>query len=103
MKKYLPYNFFDDEDSQDFFHYLNPLAEVPLRNHLKSLIENQFYEKQNVVLKILQLNASKISFTIDGWTSVTNRSYFGVTAHFVDENWVLHSLVSRFLPFTWAT
>lgn len=94
----MPFNFFDDKCAQDLFEYLNPSAILPKRNHLKSLIENQFKEKQKGIIKILQLNASKISFTIDGWTSTANRSYYGITAHFIDENWNLHSLVLDFCP-----
>lgn len=43
-------------------------------------------------------NKSKISFTIDGWTSVANKSFYGITAHFVDSNWELQSVVLDFIP-----
>ena len=96
VKKYLPYNFFDDDDSQDLFHYLNPSAILPLRSQLKALIENQFTKKHEIIMSILRSNLSKISFTLDGWTSITNRSYYGITGHFIDDNWILQSLIIDF-------
>ena len=42
---------------------------------------------------------SKISVTIDGWISITNKSFYEITAYFVDSNWELQSVVFRFYPF----
>lgn len=53
---------------------------------------------QTVVMQILQNNSSKISFTIDGWTSVANKSYYGITGHFIDNQWNIQSLVIDFVP-----
>lgn len=95
--KYLPFSFFEDQKTQELFHYLKPEVNLPLRSFLKSQCEKRFQEKQEVVLKILLENSSKISFTIDGWTSLAHRSYYGITAHFIDDDWILHSLVIDFL------
>lgn len=47
---------------------------------------------------ILQNLDSKISCTIDGWTSLSNTCFYGITAHYVDENFKLYSLVLDFIP-----
>lgn len=36
-------------------------------------------------------NASIISLTTDGWTSLTSKNYLGITAHFMDKNCSLRS------------
>lgn len=39
---------------------------------------------------------SKISFTTDLWTSPNNKAFAAVTAHFIDNDWVLHETVVDF-------
>lgn len=39
-----------------------------------------------------------MSFTIDGWTSVAGRSFYGVTVHFIDNEWNYRSTVIDFIP-----
>jgi len=38
------------------------------------------------VIVILAENESKIAFTIDGWTSIVNKSYYGITSHSLTKN-----------------
>lgn len=95
--KYLPFSFFDDESTQNIFKYLQSEAVIPKRGQLKSLIFDRFKETQAIVLQILQSNNSKISFTLDGWTSINGRSYYGITGHFISNEWILHSLVVDFV------
>lgn len=97
IKKYLPFRFFDDEDTQNVFKYLRSEATVPKRGQLKNLIFKRFEEVRDIVLQILQKNSSKISFTLDGWTSVNGKSFYGITGHFISEEWILHSLVIDFV------
>lgn len=96
-KKYLPLKFFDDDDTRVFFNYLNSTVEVPGRRKMTLLVLQRFNKMQDVVKKILQNSESKISFTLDGWSSIAHRSYNGVTGHFIDENWELHSLLIDFV------
>lgn len=68
-RKYLPLSFFEDDETQGLFTFLNKQAVLPGRNKLKSDVQFQFYKKRKAVIMILSKNQSKISFTIDGWTS----------------------------------
>lgn len=97
-KKYIPFSFFDDQSTQDLFHYLNPNVNIPKHGGIRSKTLERFYKMQKVVFEILQNNDSNISFTIDGWTSIANKSYYGVTAHFIDDEWNIHALVVDFIP-----
>lgn len=96
--KYLPFSFFNDEKTQNIFFYINKHAKVPKKTELRTLCAERFTKLQSRAMNLLQNNDSKISFTIDGWTSVGNNSYYGVTAHFIDHNWKLQTLVIDFLP-----
>jgi len=45
----------------------------------------------------LKENKSKISFTLDGWTSIAGKSYYGITAHFINNDWKLVSVALDFI------
>lgn len=81
VRKYLPINFFDDDMTQKIFEYINKNAKIPKRNQMRSLIHNKFLELKLLVKELLLENSSKISFGIDGWTSVAQQSYYGVQGH----------------------
>ncbi|KAL5700765.1 hypothetical protein ACHQM5_026173 [Ranunculus cassubicifolius] len=42
------------------------------------------------------LRKYRVSFTTDTWTSVQNINYMVLTAHFVDDNWVMHKRILNF-------
>jgi hypothetical protein len=48
----------------------------------------------------LRNTGSKISITLDCWTSPHTRGYLGVTAHYIDTTWVPQSLVLGFAHLT---
>ena len=39
---------------------------------------------------------NKISFTIDIWTSLNNKSFIAVIAHYIDEDWNIRDLLVDF-------
>lgn len=53
---------------------------------------------KNSVTSFLKASGSKISLTIDGWSSIGMKGYYGITAHFVDKNWNIQSIVLDFVP-----
>ncbi|CAH1114784.1 unnamed protein product [Psylliodes chrysocephalus] len=93
-----PSNECSDEVSRNLFSYINPAIHLPGRNQMRSLTLRKFTETQCSVSKILQLNKSRISFTIDGWSSNTTSGFYGITAHFIDDNWKLHATLLDFIP-----
>nr|GEY52580.1 zinc finger BED domain-containing protein RICESLEEPER 2-like [Tanacetum cinerariifolium] len=63
-------------------------------------------EKANLKLKLEKVS-SRICFTSDLWSSVASDGYMALTAHYVDEDWVLRKKVLNFRvvppPHTGAT
>lgn len=96
-KKYLPFNFFNDEDTQKFFKGISG-EDFPKKNKLRKLAMLRFDCLQKKVTDMLAGNSSKLSFTIDGWTSISGRSYYGITTHFIDDDWELQSITLDFVP-----
>nr|GEV21953.1 zinc finger BED domain-containing protein RICESLEEPER 2-like [Tanacetum cinerariifolium] len=52
-------------------------------------------EKANLILKLEKVS-SRICFTSDLWSSITSDGYMALTAHYVDEDWVLRKKVLNF-------
>lgn len=96
--KRLSYNFFNDKPTQTFFLGLNSTVKMPLRDAARRLVLTEYDRREKIVKRLLSNNQGKISFTIDGWTSYEGRSYYGITAHFVGDDWKLHSMAVDFVP-----
>lgn len=39
----------------------------------------------------------RLSFTLDAWTSPNNKSFLGVTCHFIDNNWKNKDILLDFI------
>lgn len=96
--KNLPKNFFHDNVTQNFFAWFNNQIPVPNKNQVTSIAEVEFTKMQNNLKNILNKNISKFAFTIDAWSAKTRKSFYGITIHYVDENWVLQSCILDFVP-----
>ncbi|CAH2234311.1 jg8282 [Pararge aegeria aegeria] len=70
----------------------------PKRSTLRRKVKERFEELQLNLKERLQPLSSKMSFTIDGWTSIAGRSYYGVTIHYIDNEWKYRSVVLDFIP-----
>ena len=97
-KKNLPYSFFDDIMTQNCFQLITKNVKMPKRKSLKIKVLEHFAKMKTNLKKILDANSSKFSFTIDGWSGINGKSYYSVTVHFIDEDWILQSIVLDFIP-----
>jgi hypothetical protein len=90
VQTYQPLDTFDHESFRDMVHQLNPktkhlnsqwmrqkvtLAAAFVREHVAKAVSNQW-----------------VAFALDEWTSITQESFLGVTAHFIDADWKLRTL-----------
>ena len=73
---------------------LKPNAGVPSADTIKWEIMGRYHRKEAFrVGEMLRSVDSKISLTADCWTSPNGLAFFGVTAHYIDDQWVPHDLV----------
>lgn len=81
---------------KEFCSVLQPLFKNVSRNTIKKDIIKQFNEEKRKTMKLMQENQSRIAITSDMWTSTNqNQGYMAVTAHFIDDSWVLQSRLVR--------
>ena len=58
----------------------------------------KFYEEDKTKIQNILMNLfGKISFTTDCWTSPSSKSFMSITAHFIDNNWVLQHTLLDFI------
>ncbi|KAF7827215.1 putative AC transposase [Senna tora] len=80
-----------------FISNLQPLFKMVTRNTINSDILKIHETATESFKKLLATNTGRIAITTDMWTSRKKKGYMSLTAHFIDDNWRLQSLLLRFL------
>ena len=75
------------------FYQLNYKIKMPKRNSMRDEILREFPKMEKNLMKVLQKNDSKYSCTVDGATVKNSCSYYNITIHFIDKNFVTQTLV----------
>ena len=72
---------------------LDPQYHLPTRKHLSTKLLKAKYEtvKQKVMTKVQQVSC--VNLTVDLWTNRQMRSFLGITAHFISNNWEMESVM----------
>ena len=65
---------------------------------MKRAVIEQYEEMRSCLKTILQENKSKFSFTIDAWSAPNTKSFYGLTTHFIDKEWILQTVALDFIP-----
>ena len=53
-------------------------------------------QKKVYLNKFLSEHCQRVCLTTDAWTSPQNKSYMCLTAHFIDNDWILHKKILNF-------
>ncbi|XP_064463311.1 zinc finger BED domain-containing protein 6-like [Ornithodoros turicata] len=86
VEEYHPFSLVEGEHFKQFVYALNPNYRLPTRKPLSSTLLPQLHAKVAEQVRMHLRSATAVCLTTDGWTSMTNESYIGLTAHFIDEN-----------------
>ncbi|KAG8371874.1 hypothetical protein BUALT_Bualt12G0008300 [Buddleja alternifolia] len=100
IKHNYPFKFVEHEGIRDVFSYLNPRVQHVSRNTAKGYVLKIYEMEKEKITGILASTSSRICLTSDMWSSLVSNGYMAVTAHYVDNNWLLQKkvLVFRHLP-----
>lgn len=69
------------------FKFLNPSAELWSEEKFHTVLRDIFRSMQESVRLIVEQVSSKVSITLDSWTSYEQIRYMSVTCQWIDENW----------------
>lgn len=80
---------------------LQPLFKMVSRNTIKRDIFKIYESEKAKVMKFIETNKSRIAVTTDMWTSSNKkRGFMVVTAHYIDDSWILQNRVLRYFLLT---
>jgi hypothetical protein len=94
----LPFSLLGNEDLHSMFTLCKPDIAMPSAGVIKREIMRRYQEEGGRMADSLCQVDSKISITLDCWTSPNAKAFLGVTAHYINAQWVSRSLVLEFLP-----
>ena len=91
-----PLSIVDHYAFRKFCTGLQPLFTVVSRNTLKKDVLKIYDDEKAKMMALLNKNRGRIAITCDMWTANhQNKSYMAITAHFVDNAWVLQHRILR--------
>ncbi|XP_071739175.1 zinc finger BED domain-containing protein RICESLEEPER 2-like [Rutidosis leptorrhynchoides] len=94
----LPFKFVEGKGFKHFMNATQPLFHIPSRITMARDCLNLFPVEKKKVAALLKGNVGRICLTTDTWTSLQRVNYMCLTAHYVDNEWVLRKKVLNFCP-----
>jgi hypothetical protein len=85
-------------DFRSLLNLLRPGIAIPSAHTIKRDLTKCHREEAVRLGERLRNAGSKISVTLDCWTSSNNIAFLGITGHYIDDGWVLQSLLLDFVP-----
>uniref|UniRef100_A0ACD5W6Q3 Uncharacterized protein n=1 Tax=Avena sativa TaxID=4498 RepID=A0ACD5W6Q3_AVESA len=92
----LPFRIVEYQGFKKFVHSLNPAFQLVSRTTIRLDCINMFVQHKVTLQDVLQKLDSRVSLTLDMWTSRQVMSYMCITCHFIDEKWKLRKKVIWF-------
>ena len=83
------FSLLNEESFLELVYLLDPRYVPPDRKTIRERIEVEYQSAFETIKKILK-NVS-VNLTCDIWTSLVLDPYLGITAHYIDVNWIYRS------------
>lgn len=75
------------------FRFLNPSVELWSEEKFQTVLREVFRSMQEAVRLTVEQISSKVSITLDFWTSYEQILYMSITCHWIDDNWSLQKVL----------
>ncbi|GKV25108.1 hypothetical protein SLEP1_g34601 [Rubroshorea leprosula] len=89
----LPPSTLEEKWLANSFKFLNPSVRLWPSDKYKAVFQEVFRSMQEDVRASLEHVSSKLSVSLDFWTSYEQNFYMSVTCHWIDENWSFHNVL----------
>ncbi|XP_050238141.1 zinc finger BED domain-containing protein RICESLEEPER 2-like [Mercurialis annua] len=94
----LPFKFVEGEGFRKFMSCACPKFKIPSRWTVTRDCFQLYLAERLQLKNFMKNNCQRISLTTDTWTSIQRINYMCITAHFIDNNWILHKKILSFVP-----
>ena len=88
-----PLSIVENADFRTFCIALNSQFSVPCINTIKDLIDCSYHHMKNQIKETIIKSIQYVHLTFDLWSSRSHDSYLGITAHWIDKNFEIFSMV----------
>ena len=92
----LPLSIVEYDGFRKFVSSLNPSFHMISRRTLKNEITKAFDDHKKAMKELFGASKSRISLTMDMWTSNQTIGYMVITAHFINDSWKLEKRIIKF-------
>lgn len=79
-----------------FVSSLNPVFKMISRRTISTDCLKTFEEQKQSLREVLNCTNSRVSLTMDMWTSNQTIGYMCITCHFIDDDWKMHKRIIKF-------
>ena len=86
----LHFTFVEGEGFRHFCMQACPMWRVPSRKTIAKDVLSMFYSEKD------KLKTFRVCLTTDTWTFIQQTNYMVLTAHFIDDDWMLHKKILNF-------
>ena len=95
-----PLSVVEDKAFRSLMHEMDPKYKIISRKQLTQVLLPSKYEMEKASLMSRLNQVENLAVTTDQWSSRNNEGYTTITAHFIDDNWNIHSpvLMTRHKP-----
>jgi len=93
IKHYHPFSLIEEKEFKKLIHLLAPGYTFPSRKTIANSLIPQLYESTVTEIKHKLKNIQAICLTTDAWISINNQSFIALTAHYIDDNTKLSSIL----------
>ncbi|GKC62730.1 zinc finger BED domain-containing protein RICESLEEPER 2 [Tanacetum coccineum] len=95
----LPFKFVEHPAFIKFSSDMQPRFNMPSRFKIVRDVSKFYLEERKSLFSFLSKDSTTVHLTTDTWTSSCKRMNFMVlTAHFIDDDWVMHKRIINFRP-----
>ncbi|CAG8484905.1 2222_t:CDS:2 [Scutellospora calospora] len=95
-----PFSVIEDESFIEMIKKLDPHYHMPKIQYIKSHVIKRFQTRREKLHHDLGNIKSRISLTGDTWTLESDQcAYFGITVHYIDDNWTFKRFLLDIIPF----
>ncbi|WJZ96780.1 hypothetical protein VitviT2T_015431 [Vitis vinifera] len=92
-----PLSIVDHAGFRDFASSLQPLFKMVSHNTIKDDIMKIYEFEKGKMSSYLEKLETRMAITTDMWTSNQKKGYMAITVHYIDESWLLHHHIVRFV------
>ncbi|KAK4278421.1 hypothetical protein QN277_016269 [Acacia crassicarpa] len=92
----VPFRCVEKEGLTELCQEFQPKFQMPSRWTAARDCYGIYKEQANILTKYFKTSKVHVSFTTDCWTSMQNNNYMCLTAHWIDDDWILQKRILNF-------